>query len=626
MAKERGIFGKKITFSITAPARCSAGGQAAAAAAPPPPPGGIRNSPDKTPGLQYSPTKLSTPPPTPPQPKNSWSTTTAPQRPPFPLEVRHTPKNSSSATMPPPRVVSSSPRNSSSTTTTPAPSTSFPGLSPSPPKDPSPQPPALPLASTSSSPSCATIEDEGIVQSHPLLTGDESINSRPFKLLASKRTYLPSPNVLNNAAAKEGQFFHHMTTESQVPNNGAGAKEKDEGASIGIHRNRDGLLELASQEPSKIKEQKTECDYQDQNEDTEENDHAVSFKLLASNKIYPHRPVLLKTLQCKSLTEVVKHKSYRKTGSSSSQQNDLASHSADNSIKCCCHTHPMSRLDQFLLKRELTKTIELPGTSRSCRVTTSARLEIRLILRRSIRLIYKLHREGYSLEGSFGLRSFWVDDNLFVTLEYKEEDRKNYSKQGARKDLQSFVKMVQSEIFGSQDMPSEIMRWLSLIQKGGTDYEYLISYDCALMEHNQILSTFMQLYSKLQTMKKSDYIGYKFVLDELKHFNGWSGRDLHNQYFTETYLGRDKKKRKWRDRGRWKRSYGTDVMSLLRLIRNTFQHITLKRFDKSGNIIFDEENYEYILDDQFPRILPEFMEAMYIAAYLADLNLEHVMV
>jgi len=39
----------------------------------------------------------------------------------------------------------------------------------------------------------------------------------------------------------------------EVPNNGAGAKEKDEGASIGIHRNRDGLLELASQEPSKIK-------------------------------------------------------------------------------------------------------------------------------------------------------------------------------------------------------------------------------------------------------------------------------------------------------------------------------------------------------------------------------------
>lgn len=158
-----------------------------------------------------------------------------------------------------------------------------------------------------------------------------------------------------------------------------------------------------------------------------------------------------------------------------------------------------------------------------------------------------------------------------------------------------------------------------MIQKGGANYEYLVSYDSSLMEYNQVISTFMQLYSKLQIMEKFDPVGYNFVMKSLRHFDGWRELDLHNWHFLDTYWWRDPNTGKLMD-------YGTDVKSLLRLIRNTFQHIMLKTLDSNGNIVLHEEEYEYILNDQFPGLLSDFMEAMYIPGYLADLNLEYVMV
>jgi len=295
--------------------------------------------------------------------------------------------------------------------------------------------------------------------------------------------------------------------------------------------------------------------------------------------------------------------------------------SVDNSTKgrCYFHTKAMRRLDHFLDERKLTKTIEIPGTSTSPRITNAALMETRLLLRRSIRPLYKLHRDGYCLDGSFCLNNFLIDENLLIALEYQPENRKKYSKERGCADFQRFVKMVQDDVFGAEDIPNEICDWLSLIQSAGTDYEYLVSYDSALMECNQVLSTFMQLYSKLIIMETSDYAGYKFVLKQLQPFAGWDILDLHNEHFIGTYWRRDP------ITGNRTR-YGNDVRSLLRLIRNTFQHIMMKTVDINGRITFKEEEYEYILNDQFPRLLRDFMKAMYTAAYLAELNLEHVMV
>lgn len=169
--------------------------------------------------------------------------------------------------------------------------------------------------------------------------------------------------------------------------------------------------------------------------------------------------------------------------------------SVDNSTKgrCYFHTKAMRRLDHFLDERKLTKTIEIPGTSTSPRITNAALMETRLILRRSIRPLYKLHRDGYCLDGSFCLNNFLIDENLLIALEYQPENRKEYSKERGCADFQRFVKMVQDDVFGAEDIPNEICDWLSLIQSAGTDYEYLVSYDSALMECNQVLSTFMQL-------------------------------------------------------------------------------------------------------------------------------------
>jgi hypothetical protein len=138
------------------------------------------------------------------------------------------------------------------------------------------------------------------------------------------------------------------------------------------------------------------------------------------------------------------------------------------------------------------------------------------------------------------------------------------------------------------------------------------------MEHHQTLNTFFSLYHTLQLMQQRDRAGYLFVLDQLERFDGWTVFDLHNKYFFDTYLGRDLSKTH-------QVQYGTDVMSLLRLIRNTFQHITLKTMDDSGNITFGPEEFEYILHDQFPDLIAELMEAMFVAGYLSDLNLEHQM-
>lgn len=273
-------------------------------------------------------------------------------------------------------------------------------------------------------------------------------------------------------------------------------------------------------------------------------------------------------------------------------------------------------MDRFLAQRKLTKEVDIPGTNG--RVSNASVLEIRVILRRGVRRLYQLHREDFALGGSFNLQNFFTDDNLFISLEYRAEDRIKYSKKGGRADLQRFVRIVREDIFSAEEMPQEIAEWLLRIETAGTDYEYLISYDSPLMEHNQTISTFMQLYAKLQRMEKTDRVGYRFVLKHLSHFVGWSSVDLHNRHFLKTYFRTDPITGK-------PAKYDSGVKSLLRLIRNTFQHIILDTIDENGNATFGEEDYEHMLHDQFPRLLSEFMEAMYIAGYLADLNLEYVM-
>ncbi|TVU15893.1 hypothetical protein EJB05_39436, partial [Eragrostis curvula] len=296
-----------------------------------------------------------------------------------------------------------------------------------------------------------------------------------------------------------------------------------------------------------------------------------------------------------------------------------SSNQRDDGADTCTDTR--RNFDKFIGRRKLTKTIDVPGTSTNYKISSASRMETRLILRRSLRSLYKLHKDGWCLGGSFSLRNFLIDDNLFISLQYRAEDRREFNRKGARADFQRFARMVRKEMFSSEDMPDEIRRWLERIERAGMDYEYLLSYDCSLMEHNQVMSTFMQLYAKLLRMERSDYLGYQFVLDHLQHFSGWSFEDLQNEFFTGTFWRRDPV-----TRNRGPAAYGSDVMSLLRLIRNTFQHIMLKTIESNGEIMFDEDQYEDILNDGFPGLLGDFMEAMYIVGYLADLNLEYVMI
>lgn len=335
---------------------------------------------------------------------------------------------------------------------------------------------------------------------------------------------------------------------------------------------------------------------------------SVSLKFLAgaTKRTYP-RPPSDHCIQSQSpLRKTVGPQDGGAAGLNSKKQH----HHLALSIKCT--------LKLYLENKKLTKDVEIPGTSSDCRVSTVARMETRLLLRRSAKALYKLHRSGKCLDGAFTLNNFLLDDDMFVHLDYKEESAKDFSKLGAKNDFKQFVRTVKDDIFASEDIPQEILKWLSLIERQARGYEYLICYHSSLMEHHQTLNTFFSLYHTLQLMQQRDRAGYLFVLDQLERFDGWTVFDLHNKYFFDTYLGRDLSKTH-------QVQYGTDVMSLLRLIRNTFQHITLKTMDDSGNITFGPEEFEYILHDQFPDLIAELMEAMFVAGYLSDLNLEHQM-
>uniref|UniRef100_A0A0E0NFF6 Uncharacterized protein n=1 Tax=Oryza rufipogon TaxID=4529 RepID=A0A0E0NFF6_ORYRU len=300
-----------------------------------------------------------------------------------------------------------------------------------------------------------------------------------------------------------------------------------------------------------------------------------------------------------------------------SNQNPRASMSKSSLRKDHKSSALATLVDTRRRRTRLTDTIIPPGCGRT-RKYEITRMSTRLVLRRSVRSLYKLHSQSNSLAGRFSLRNFLISDEMTIEMdEFQADDLDPYTKANAEVDFYQYVKTIE-ELFESLPVPEDIHRWLSMIMRDPTAYQYLICYHYCLMEEHQMMHVFTSLYNKLLVLPTTDPAGYNFVLERLKIFSGWSPMDLHNVYFIETFY--------WKDPITGVPIiYGDDVLSLLRLVRNTYQHF-MSKVVEGRKLLFSEKDFGNMVNEQFSGLLDEFFEAMFIATYYADLQLEHTMV
>jgi hypothetical protein len=101
--------------------------------------------------------------------------------------------------------------------------------------------------------------------------------------------------------------------------------------------------------------------------------------------------------------------------------------------------------------------------------------------------------------------------------EFQADDLDPYTKANAEVDFYQYVKTIE-ELFESLPVPEDIHRWLSMIMRDPTAYQYLICYHYCLMEEHQMMHVFTSLYNKLLLLPTTDPAGYNFVLERLKIF------------------------------------------------------------------------------------------------------------
>uniref|UniRef100_A0A0A8Y3V6 Uncharacterized protein n=1 Tax=Arundo donax TaxID=35708 RepID=A0A0A8Y3V6_ARUDO len=275
-------------------------------------------------------------------------------------------------------------------------------------------------------------------------------------------------------------------------------------------------------------------------------------------------------------------------------------------IHCPLNDLPVRTLHQYALSQELTEVNRIPGHRPV--PGRRAKINAKIIFRRSFRAMLAAHMAGFCMGGNFTGQNFAIDNQLFVKL--LNIQLINFTKEEGEKDYFRFIYTLLHEVFAREPIPPEVVRWLHLIGKGIQGYEYVISYHNSMMEYHQAITSHMSLYMIFVRLERTNPRLHWQIIAWLPQYNGWKDGNHRciNALMRKTRRHVEPKTGK-------ELNYPNDIRGVLKLVRHCWQH----------KARFYEEILTLIVGVDFPWLLADFQETMFDAAQLAQLNLESTM-
>ncbi|XP_037418175.1 uncharacterized protein LOC119281867 [Triticum dicoccoides] len=263
--------------------------------------------------------------------------------------------------------------------------------------------------------------------------------------------------------------------------------------------------------------------------------------------------------------------------------------------------------------KRLTKLREIPGYEnqrlirKAYKIVRTTKEDIKVVFRESFRGLASFHKKNSTLSGQFGPENFAVSpaDNSVEMINILP--LVTYSKVLGNKDYDTFVKTVEGLYQGrGEQLPPDVSKWLALISKGVNFCSpVLIANYILMMPAEAAYGMFTSiLHSMIEFEKKKSHQFQRMLKSEpMRKYNGWHTWVL-DPLLDETYH--------WTDPVTGKGStYENNVMGLLKLLRNCFEHKAKK---------YHKEFLAMILSLRVD-LLPDVQQVLLDAGYLKFMRL-----
>ncbi|TVT99250.1 hypothetical protein EJB05_55397, partial [Eragrostis curvula] len=194
--------------------------------------------------------------------------------------------------------------------------------------------------------------------------------------------------------------------------------------------------------------------------------------------------------------------------------------------------------------------------------------DTKLVLRRSVRIVQKLHEVDRSLEGRYDFSNFEVLKKKRILLNnISPGTLRRLRRSGSDADYSTFA-LEASHHFFPRGIPSEMRGWFRLLLEEAYAQECLIVNSIALKEGKKAIFHFNYLYGELLVLRTENPRAYKGIIEHMNACHrGWMRRAVKNT-ITRAILEHKGKESEADDEPQ----YEDDAKDLLRLCRNLIAH------------------------------------------------------